>query len=535
MSISATQGSNSVINTIENQIQYIENNIGKTENKQELSKQIENAQEKLDNALFYEKQIDINEISLCQQRLDRIKNIFEHGAASPASQPPSAPVPAPQSQSFPQRSFNHVAPSSLPTTPSPQQPAPSPQPSTTNQGFRSTLPQQPQATPVSVDVSHVDVPQLVSRRYIHHQPPAKQPTATPTATPVFSVLTSPVQTNVQPQRTSTLSPQEVLTQNQSFLEAFKQKDPISYYWVWFNHFPVDCYNGATKTGSHFMTKEEQGEFETEYNALSQDKLRGKFNFATSFQPLLMKMLDQPRNSASSDSLMNNPVFLELFNLYNSSLSYEMSIQNLPSPPPRSVMSSQRTFQPTASLPPYPTRLPPQPPVQLPTTTTTTTTQVALAPPVQSSLQPQRTSTLSPQEVLKKNLDFLTFFELKDKTSYYCTWFTHYSVEQFTAITQTGTLLMAKFEKERFQDYFYPRSEASLSGKFNFQEQFKKYFVELQEQEKEAFSTVKRPPNEITQKHGILTKNPIFLKLLEIYDNFAYAQVIYGRKTGYPIF
>ncbi len=698
MSISATQGSNSVINTIENQIQYIENNIGKIKNKQELSKQIENTQEKLDDVLFYEKQIDINEITKCQQRLDRIKNIFEHGAAAPASQPPSAPVPAPHSQSFPQRSFNHVAPSPLPTTPSPQQPAPSPQPSTMNQGFRSTLPQQPQAAPISVDVS-----QLLSRLCIQPQPPAQQPTATPTTPPVFSAFTPPVQSNVQPQRASTPSPQEVLTQNQSFLELLKQKDPISYYWVWLHHFPVERYNAVTKTGSYFMTKEEQRKFETGYNALFQDKLQGKFNFATSFQPLLIKMLDQAKNSLSSDSLMKNPVFLELFKLYDSpscemaiqtfqtmaSLSsraaslqpqppaqqptatpttppvfsaftppvqsnvqpqrastpspqevltqnqsflevfkqkdpisyywvwlhhftvdcyngatktgsyfmtkeqqrkfeteynglyklqdkfslvtniqpllsimfdqaknpspdgnnliqnpvflellklydpssYEMTVRNF-QPPARSSMPPQRTFQATASLPSYPASLQQQLPVQRPTTTPTTTqVSTAFAPPVQSSLQPQRAPTLSPQEVLKKNLDFLTILELMDRTSYYCTWFTHYSVEQFTAITQTGTLLMTESEKKQFQTLCDARFQASLSGKFNFREQFKKYFAELQEQEREALSPVKRTPNEIALKHGILTKNPIFLKLLEIYDVFAYSQVIY--KTKFP--
>ncbi len=306
MSISATQGSNSVINTIQNQIQYIENRIEKIENKQELSNQIEDAQGKLDNLLFYGKEIDIIEISICQQRLDHIKNIFKRGATATAS------------QSLPQRSFNHVALSSLPTTLSQQQLSPSPQPSSINQDFfsqslsRTTAPQQPQ-----------------------------QPTATTTTPPVSSVLT---------------------------------------------------------------------------------------------------------------------------------------------------------------------------------------------PPVQSTVQLQQASTLSPQEILKRNQEFLTDLELWDRTSYYCTWFQCYSsVEQFKAITETGTLLMTESEKQQFQTQCDLRFQSILLGTFNFREKFKKYFVEMQEQEKEALSSVKRPPNEIAQKHGILTKNPIFLKLLETYDLSAYSQVIYKTK------
>ncbi len=152
---------------------------------------------------------------------------------------------------------------------------------------------------------------------------------------------------------------------------------------------------------------------------------------------------------------------------------------------------------------------------------TTTTQPLTTTATQASAQPQ---PLSPQEILKTNGEFLERMDLtKPRGHYYWVWFQNYTVAHFKAVTETGTHLMTKEDQDTFKTRSDQLYQDSLAGKFVGHKEILRYIQATLRQPAHAAHIV-FPLDDITAKHGLLKDNPLFLKLLEIYDPATYSQV-----------
>ncbi len=269
----------------------------------------------------------------------------------------------------------------------------------------------------------------------------------------------------------------VIEQNRAFLDSFQDKYYIGYFWTWFKLSLED--NGkrfdAVRHGT-LLTNQEKETFKKEFDAIyDRSYLTGekRFVFANEFTPYYAQMLEQRKHNGSSP-LLDNPAYLKLLEVYDSR-SYDQ------------LMFGAKESAPSPT-----------------------------------SSQPKPSDAQPPNPIIEQNRAFLDPLQEKYPIGYFWVWL-NMSLEdngkRFDAVCQ-GTHLLTEQEQETFKKEFDAICDrASLTGEKRFD--FRAEFVSFNQQMFKPFGEGKRVPN--------LPENPIYLKLLKIYDANFYAQLMKEKK------
>ncbi len=124
-----------------------------------------------------------------------------------------------------------------------------------------------------------------------------------------------------PKPVDTTSPEQVIKANQAFLSLLWMKNPLAYYWTWFDLFiEVDdfkqAYAGeifiaATRSGTKFLTETDKETFKKHFETIFESLSKGEFDFRSKFKPYADGVSGSSKCGLSSD-----PAFWELLKIYD---------------------------------------------------------------------------------------------------------------------------------------------------------------------------------------------------------------------------
>ncbi len=444
---------------------------------------LETLQQRLDDFLFYGTGVEINDMTQCQVKLDKVKSAFQRGIAGPSSTtasespstpkllaasalPPSSRATPPIGQPKQVVSVSLLPSSSFPVSQSLQPQSSSPPKLTGGFSFQPSTSLRAFPLEQSNMASYSSSPAITTTTT----------TTTPTVTTTTTTTTRPMTTNTTQRsqdntpKSSSLAPsssaavrpsqvvnQDVVKKNEGSLSGMLLDDFAAYYWVWMYEYTSDDFKNAMETGSKLLTKEDGQQFKAYYNDIKADG----FDFYTAFRYDFNVTLEKYKNkSIDSRDLLSNPVRSKLLNFYVSKYYEKLKSE-------------------------------------------------------QEHLFYSTDSNLSPKQVVKANEAFLSLLWMRKPLAYYWTWFNSMQDDGkiFKAATQSGTYFLTQADKTRFTNYFLDVVDKIKYQEFDFHSRFQPFVEEFEHY-----------PN------GRLSNDPIFFELLKLYDSDYYDRAMKSKTA-----
>ncbi len=390
----------------------------------EVGKKLETLQQWLDDVLFNGTGVEIDDMTQCQLKLDRVKSAFQRGVAAPSS---TTSIGSP---STPKMVASSELPSFSQATSSKGQP---------EKNFSVTL-----VPPSSSSVSQ-SLHQQSSMPSYSHRAPTNTTTTMTTRPEIATSLLVKSEGNLAVKYVKdwlkvpkiplmdggeTLFEVEnaaVVENNQNLLKKFWSKNDLDvFYLTWLGFYTERTFRRVWQTGAVPLKTEAVEHFEIHWNRLKAAKVLGAFDFRKDFRGKYEAVLDQhQRGVLDGRDLLANGAFSNLLSFYI--VQYDEELKS----------ELEQSY-------------------------------------------PEPVNTKSSEQVIKANQAFLSLLWMKNPLAYYWTWFEWPTDdgEAFIAATRSGTKLLSETDKEAFKKYFQTIFEDFSVGKFDFRSEFKPYVDEF---------------------------------------------------------
>ncbi len=504
---------------IQKELEALSTQVNSSQKNEGVEKTLETLQQRLDDFLFYGTGIEINDMTQCQVKLDKVRSAFQRGvvaapSSTTASGSPATPQLVASSQPAPISSGKVFSVSATPSAslsqpPQPQQNRSDKTLSTSlaKLSFQQTSFTAPSAnstsdrqfSPLNTGFSGEGIapapnsasdPRSTSLRAfpleLLNMPSYSSSRIVPTTTTTMTATTvTTTNTMAQPAATMTTaahaqgpasappmhaaaapsSPQkinkDVVKANEQLLASFKLSDFAIYFWVWMKKYSVDDFKQAMEIGAKELTKKDLAAFEAHYQEAKAKKAIGDFDFEKDCRPVYDWVLNKCKEEGS-DFQSHNLAYAQLPSFYVATY-YD------------ALKSEQEQIYSGKSI----------------------------------------TRASSPKQIVEANQSFLSLLWMRDPLLYYWTWFRSMpdNGETFKAVTQSGSVLLSKEDKAAFEKTFKNSVRESVNGNLEFKSKFDHYVKEFQ-----------RLPE------GTLSKNPVFWELFKFYNLDAYNRAIEAKTT-----